>query len=114
VIVALEEATMKRVRRSQREWQELVAAWQKSGESAEAFAAREGVQERTLVWWRSELRRRGAGRGATLVAVKVVANREQHALVELVLGSATLRFERGAAAKQIAAVTRAVLEELRE
>ena len=60
-----------------------------------------GVRERTLVWWRSELKRRAAGRGAALVPVKVVASREQHALVELVLGSATLRFERGASAKQI-------------
>jgi hypothetical protein len=104
---------MKRERRSQREWQDLMVAWQKSGESSEAFAARHGVRERTLVWWRSELKRRGAGRGAVLVPVKVVPSREQASVVELVLGSATLRFERGAAPKQIAAVTRAVLEELR-
>ena len=58
---------MKRVRRSQREWQEMMVAWQKSGESAELFAARHGVRERTLVWWRSELKRRGAGRPWCLV-----------------------------------------------
>lgn len=104
---------MKRERRSQREWQDLMAAWQKSGESSEAFAARHGLRERTLVWWRSELKRRGAGRGAALVPVKVVSGREQATAVELVLGSATLRFERGAAPKHIAAVTRALLEELR-
>jgi len=53
---------MNRERRSQREWQELMVAWQNSGELSEAFAARKGVRERTLVWWRSELKRRRARR----------------------------------------------------
>lgn len=53
------------------------------------------------------------GRGATLVPVKVVRSREQAVVVDLVLGSATLRFERGAAPKQSRAVMRVALEELR-
>jgi hypothetical protein len=43
----------------------------------------------------------------------VVSAREARSVVELVLGSASLRFESGAAPRHIAAVTRAVLEELR-
>lgn len=105
---------MKQKRRNQRQWQELMVSWDKSGESAEVFAARHGVRAKTLVWWRSELRRRGAGRGAALVPVKVVSAREtSSSVIELVLGSARLRFESGASPRHIAVVTRAVLEELR-
>jgi hypothetical protein len=113
VIIASTEVTVKQKRKSQRQWQELMVAWDKSGEAAEVFAARHGVRAKTLVWWRSELRRRGASRGAALVPVKVVSAREPSSVVELVLGSATLRFESGAAPRHIALVTRAVLEELR-
>lgn len=34
-----------------------MARWKKSGLTAREFAAREGVSERTLLWWSSTLRR---------------------------------------------------------
>jgi hypothetical protein len=40
-----------------REWEKRVARWRASGETAEAFGAREGVAANTLRWWASQLRR---------------------------------------------------------
>ena len=103
---------MERQRRSRREWQGLVTAWQKSGEPAEAFASRQGVKARTLCWWQSELNRSSARKSpATMMPVEVVPSRADVSAVELSFGSATVRFERGASPRYIAAVTRALLEE---
>jgi hypothetical protein len=45
-------------RRSATEWSRLVAAWQRSGESAAVFGAGRGVAPGTLEWWRWQLARR--------------------------------------------------------
>lgn len=42
-------------RRTARDWARLVAAWQKSGKSADEFAAARGIAPRTLTWWRWRL-----------------------------------------------------------
>ena len=42
-------------RESREAWARRVARWVKSGLSADAFAAREGVKPRTLAWWRWRL-----------------------------------------------------------
>jgi transposase len=42
-------------RRTAREWARLVAAWQKSGKTADEFAGARGIAPRTLVWWRWRL-----------------------------------------------------------
>jgi hypothetical protein len=47
--------TSERRRRSRQEWVELVQACERSGLSRKTFAAREGLQERTFVWWASKL-----------------------------------------------------------
>jgi transposase-like protein len=47
-----------RNRLSAAEWAELVAAWEKSGEAAKAFAAEHGVAESNLRWWKTEFARR--------------------------------------------------------
>ena len=79
----------------------------------ERLATRHGLKARTLVWWSSELKRGGTSkRAGALVPVEVVHGRGEASSVELALGHATLRFERGAAPRYIAAVTRALLEEL--
>lgn len=44
-----------RRRRSRQEWIKLVDACERSGLSRKAFAAREGLQERTFSWWASKL-----------------------------------------------------------
>ncbi len=41
---------------SRAEWAERVARWEASGLSAAAFAARERLAARSLVWWRWKLR----------------------------------------------------------
>jgi hypothetical protein len=38
-------------------WQKRVARWRASGETAEAFSAREGFAASTLRWWSSKLAR---------------------------------------------------------
>lgn len=48
-------------RRSAAQWAETIDRWKASGLSSAAFAEREGVKARTLVWWSCELRRRGVG-----------------------------------------------------
>jgi len=42
-------------RRTARAWARLVAAWQKSGQTADEFAASHGIAPRTLTWWRWRL-----------------------------------------------------------
>ena len=46
-------------RRTAAQWAEVVKRWKDSGLSSKDFAKREGLNARTLVWWSSELRRRG-------------------------------------------------------
>src|SRR4051794_32813059 len=62
-------------RRSAREWAELVAEWERSGQDAVAFAAARGIKPRTFTWWRWRLRRgvspEGASAGLRLVHVDV-------------------------------------------
>jgi transposase-like protein len=55
-------------------WAERVAEFAQAGD-ARAVARRHGVKERTLVWWRSELRRRAReGTGPRLLPVVVSAS----------------------------------------
>ncbi len=42
-------------RRTAREWARVIAAWRKSGKSADEFAAARGLSPRTLTWWRWRL-----------------------------------------------------------
>lgn len=46
------------------EWKERVAQWKKSGQTAEVFAARRGLNPSTLRWWSSTLQRPAAREGA--------------------------------------------------
>ena len=64
-------------------WSERVAEFAQTGD-ARAVARRHGVKERTLVWWRSELRRRtreGSGPGPRLLPVVVTASPPRMAAV---------------------------------
>jgi transposase len=45
---------------TQAEWTKRVQRWNKSGQSAEEFAAREGLKKERLVWWRWKLRAEAA------------------------------------------------------
>ena len=74
-------------------WSERVDELSRGGE-ARAIARRHGVKERTLIWWRAELRKRG---GATrLLPVAVAASaavlaREIEVVVEIGAARVTLR-----------------------
>jgi hypothetical protein len=103
-------------RRSRAEWLKLVAAYRASREPLERFAARRGVQPRTLKWWAWKL---GPGEqdGVRVLPVVVrdddpVATREtRHArdsgaagFMELAVADVRLRFELGADAGYVAAL----------
>lgn len=49
---------------SRAEWEQRVAQWKKSGQTAEVFAARRGLNPGTLRWWSSTLQRPAAREGA--------------------------------------------------
>ncbi len=55
-VITLKPAATIPARRSASEWQELVEAYQRSGESRRAFCARHGVSVNTLAWWQWRLR----------------------------------------------------------
>ena len=40
---------------SQKEWERRIRRWRKSGLTSKAFAAREGLNPNTLLWWSSRL-----------------------------------------------------------
>jgi hypothetical protein len=73
---------------SRAEWQRRVTQWKKSGQTAEVFAARQGLNPGTLRWWSSALQR-PAARGAPIGFARLVAadagrlrcQRERHAEV---------------------------------
>ena len=48
-------------RGSRKQWQQRVARWRRSGQTAREFSAAEGLHPRTLTWWSSALRRESAG-----------------------------------------------------
>lgn len=56
-------------------WTERVAAWKRSGLSAEAFAARYAVSPKTLAWWKWKLATPRVENSAslTLVPVRIAA-----------------------------------------
>jgi hypothetical protein len=47
----------RRSHRSRSWWQSTVERWKQSGLTAREFSAKEGVSDRTLLWWSSTLRR---------------------------------------------------------
>lgn len=60
-VVSLKPAAAMPARRSARDWEHLVEAYQRSGEHRRAFCARHGVSVNTLSWWQWRLRQTGAG-----------------------------------------------------
>ncbi len=94
-------------------WQQRVARWQASGETAEAFSAREGCAASTLRWWASKLRRQKPERPTVgmlqLVRVPSVASQPQPAngsaiIVELLEARARVTIEPGVDAATLATV----------
>src|SRR4051812_19916997 len=77
---------------SRAQWQKRVAQWKKSGLTAEGFAAQEGLNPGTLLWWSSRLRRLAAGEAevgfARLIPVEEVpAQASEPGALDIVLAS---------------------------
>ena len=93
------------MRRSQAEWESLIAELDKSGRSVAEFSARRSIRARTLQWWRWKLRRaqpiaRNAKPRIRLIPVDVVesaapADVASPAPIAIALGDITLRIAVG-------------------
>jgi transposase len=99
-------------RRSAREWARLIKAWEKSGKTADDFAAERGFAPRTLSWWKWRLAvdREPTMEPLRLVPVKIepaapVAEPMPTASWEIVTaGGHTLRVQGPMVAADVAAV----------
>jgi hypothetical protein len=80
---------------AQERWGRHVAAWSSSGLSCKDYAAKAGVNSRTLTWWKSKLR--SAGDAGAAVATTFVEVTEQLAatapvgMIELDVGGVRIR-----------------------
>lgn len=118
------------MRMSAGKWAELVSAWEGGGESARAFADRQGVSEASLRWWKGELARRsrreparrspGPGRNRDGVALaKVIREGERAppstepmvAPVVIAIGSARILVEQDFDARLLRAIVHALGEQ---
>lgn len=95
-------------RRARSEWAELIKRWERSGSSAEEFAARWGLNARTLQYWKWQLggggrvaRKRATTQDATFTEVALGASAPA---IEVTLGDVTVRVYAGAAPEQVEAV----------
>jgi hypothetical protein len=104
-------------------WAELVSAWEASGQTAQAFAATQGIAESSLRWWKTELLRRARrraprrspgphGRGGTRPVTLARVVREDEvvptATIEVQLAGARLSVGRGFDAELLREVVRAL------
>ena len=69
---------------SRKQWAERVERWQRSGQTAQQFAAREGVSPTTLIWWRGALRRAGQA-SPSFIEVVAPPSANEGGCIELVL-----------------------------
>lgn len=92
-------------RRTREEWQKLVAAWEKSGQSRREFSAEHGLNPRTLAWYRTKLKNK------PLVLVRVQTTSETQEPWEIVVPSgAVVRVPPNGAAVRAAELVKALLE----
>lgn len=88
--------------------------WRGSGLTAGQYAKREGVEERTLRWWSSQLKRdtraeHGLSGGVPLeIAISEAAATAGGGGVEIVAGDVVVRCAPGADATYVAALVRAL------
>lgn len=97
---------MARRKRTRAEWTKEIARYHASGQSAEAFAARRGLNVSTLRWWSSEVRKAGRSTADQLEIREVlVAEPDRHeSTFEIGIGSVVMRFEVGTDPRYVAAL----------
>ena len=102
---------MARAKRSRDEWAAEVARFRVSGQTAEVYAARHGLNVWTLRWWSSRIGTVAPAAGVSLREIVVEqAASEPSSNFELLLGGITLRFEVGTDPRYVAAVAAALAE----
>lgn len=105
---------MARAKRSRAEWSKVIGRYRASGQTADVFARRNGLNVSTLRWWSAEL-----GKGSipeddalgvreVVVAPRVALGRD--GTFELVLGALSIRFEVGTDPVYVAAVAAVLVE----
>jgi hypothetical protein len=84
---------------TERQGQQVVAAWRNSGLAASEFARRQGISQQRLSWWCKRLgessAREGAGRGRTSIISLVPAEVRAHAPVSAASSLAVMRLPCG-------------------
>ena len=89
-------------------WQERVAEWRASGETAEEFARGRGYAATTLRWWSSRLGREASAAGFVRLVPRAVAPAEGAIVIEV--GAARVRVTHGFDAVLLARVVAALRE----
>jgi transposase-like protein len=100
------------MRRDRKTWKKLVAEYRASGLSAEAFAARRGLNVGTLRWWCRQLRDEVSSVRPVpmrFVPVKPKASvPPSPGLLELQVGAISLRFETGTDVDYVASLLKRI------
>ena len=102
---------MARAKRSRAEWLRIVSEWRCSGETAERFAKRRGLNVGTLRVRSSQLGREAAAPAISLVPIEIAPSAAAtRGLIELELGALRVRAEVGTDPRYVAALMRALAE----
>jgi hypothetical protein len=101
---------MTRSRHTRQEWVEILSEFERSGQSAEDFAAEKHVQSRTLLWWKTAIKRSSPRKQAKQPPIKMLPVAVKSSatpgpsLIEIVLGETVLRFPNGTDAEYVGAL----------
>jgi hypothetical protein len=94
-----------RIRRSREEIAAIVSSFRSSGQSASAFAESEGIAVSSLRLWSSQAKRVHSPKRPVLLPVAIPAGLTAPIFYEVMLaGGRVLRFPRGTAAGELAAI----------
>jgi lambda repressor-like predicted transcriptional regulator len=72
-------------RGTRKQWQQRVARWRRSGQTAREFSAAEGLHPSTLRWWSSALKREAPRAEFIEVAVPAVAPAPAVSTIEVLI-----------------------------
>jgi hypothetical protein len=91
---------------TQEPWRAHVDAWKASGQSCGAYAAKAGINPRTLTWWKSKLASATGPAPASFVEVteQLVTPTADAGVIELVVGGVHVRVRGRVEAEALARV----------
>ena len=70
---------------TRKQWEQRVARWRRSGQTAREFSAAEGVRPSTLRWWSSALKRVAPGASFIEVVTPVAAHGSAVSTIEVLV-----------------------------